>query len=171
MQSEWAEESIKNKSYRRSLSHLSSSLAFIFSRSFLLRTAPHYLNAWNRLGFVWTEKKPIVSVTYRNERISVKKKKNSSPYIKCASVTSLLYGPWTNLWLFYGLYCQRFSHYIHKFHSPHKAIRLFFVKKKGKPKIFGLKNVTRRGIRKIVTFVICELHLQFSGSNTELKPL
>ena len=45
--SEWAEES--NKSYRRSLSHLSSSLAFIFSRSFLLRTAPHYLNAWNRL--------------------------------------------------------------------------------------------------------------------------
>ena len=32
----------------------SSSLAFIFSRSFLLRTAPHYLNAWNRLGFVPT---------------------------------------------------------------------------------------------------------------------
>ena len=60
-----------------------------------------------------------------------KKKKNSSPYIKCASVTSLLYGPWTNLWLFSGLYCQRFSHYIHKFHSPHKVIRLFFVKKKG----------------------------------------
>ena len=29
--------------------HLSSSLAFIFSRSFLLRTASHYLNAWNRL--------------------------------------------------------------------------------------------------------------------------
>ena len=33
----------------RSLSHLSPSLAFIFSRSFLLRTAPYYLNAWNRL--------------------------------------------------------------------------------------------------------------------------
>ena len=32
-----------------SLSHLSSSLAFIFTRSFLLRTAPHHLNAWNRL--------------------------------------------------------------------------------------------------------------------------
>ena len=32
-----------------SLSHLSPSLAFIFSRSFLLRIAPHYLNAWNRL--------------------------------------------------------------------------------------------------------------------------
>ena len=25
------------------------SLSFIFSRSFLVRTAPHYLNAWNRL--------------------------------------------------------------------------------------------------------------------------
>ena len=30
-------------------SHLSSSLAFTFSRSLLLCTAPHYLNAWNRL--------------------------------------------------------------------------------------------------------------------------
>ena len=30
--------------------HLSPSLAFIFSHSFLLRTAPHCLNAWNRLG-------------------------------------------------------------------------------------------------------------------------
>ena len=39
----------KNKSNRRSLSHLSSSLAFTFSRSLLLCTAPHYLNAWNRL--------------------------------------------------------------------------------------------------------------------------
>ena len=36
---------------REVLSHLSRSLAFIFSRSFLLRTAPHYLNAWNRLYF------------------------------------------------------------------------------------------------------------------------
>ena len=27
-----------------------TSLAFIFSRCFLLRTAPHYLNAWNRLS-------------------------------------------------------------------------------------------------------------------------
>ena len=31
------------------LSPLSPSLAFIFLRSFLLRTAPHYLNAWNKL--------------------------------------------------------------------------------------------------------------------------
>ena len=35
---------------RGGLTHLSSSLAFIFSRSFLLRTTPHYLNAWNRLS-------------------------------------------------------------------------------------------------------------------------
>ena len=33
------------------ISHLPPSLAFIFSRSFFLRTAPHYLNAWNRLVF------------------------------------------------------------------------------------------------------------------------
>ena len=26
-------------------------VSYIFSRSFLLRTAPHYLNAWNRLPF------------------------------------------------------------------------------------------------------------------------
>ena len=32
----------------QSLSYLSFSLALIFSRSFLLRTTPHYLNAWNR---------------------------------------------------------------------------------------------------------------------------
>ena len=57
VRSEWAEETIENKSYRRSLSHLSSSLAFIFSRS-LLRTTPHYLNACNRLG----KKKCVVSV-------------------------------------------------------------------------------------------------------------
>ena len=52
MQSDWAKESIENKSNRRSLSHLSSSLAFIFSHSFLLRTAPHYLNAWDRLSLL-----------------------------------------------------------------------------------------------------------------------
>ena len=33
----------------RELTHLSSSLGFIFSRSFLLGPAPHYLSAWNRL--------------------------------------------------------------------------------------------------------------------------
>ena len=34
---------------------LTSSLAFIFPRSFLLRTAPHYLNAWNRLQLLMTK--------------------------------------------------------------------------------------------------------------------
>ena len=33
----------------RAVRDLSPSLVFIFSRSFLIRTAPHYLNAWNRL--------------------------------------------------------------------------------------------------------------------------
>ena len=31
-------------------------------------------------------------------------------------VTSLLCGPWADLWPFYGLYCKRFSLYI-KFHQ------------------------------------------------------
>ena len=51
-------------------------------------------------------KKPIVSVTYENERISLK---NSLPYIKC--VTSLLCGPWADLWPFCGLYCKWFPLY------------------------------------------------------------
>ena len=53
---EWCEVKKAMKSRGRTgerggetLSHLSPSLAFIFSRYFLLRTAPHYLNAWNRL--------------------------------------------------------------------------------------------------------------------------
>ena len=33
-------------------------------------------------------------------------------------------------------------------------VRLFFVEKR-KPKLFGLKNVMEREIRKILTFVIC----------------
>ena len=43
----------------RSLSHLSPSLALIFSRSFLLRTAPHYLDAWNRLSRRWSPSTPL----------------------------------------------------------------------------------------------------------------
>ena len=44
-------------------------------------------------------KKPIVSVTYENERISIK---NSLPYLKC--VLRLLCGPRADLWApFYGL--------------------------------------------------------------------
>ena len=38
-------------------------------------------------------KKPNISVTYENERISIK---NSFPYIKC--VLHLLCGPWADLW-------------------------------------------------------------------------
>ena len=45
-------------------------------------------------------KKPIVSVTYENERISIK---NSLPYLKYvlpAGVTSLQCGPRAVLWVF-----------------------------------------------------------------------
>ena len=52
-------------------------------------------------------KKPIASVTYENERISIK---DSLPYIKCV-LTSLLCGPWADLWPSYGLYSKRFSLY------------------------------------------------------------
>ena len=54
-------------------------------------------------------KKPIASVTYKNERIS--KKKNSLPYIKCVLRLSCTCGPWADLWPFYGKYCKRFSLY------------------------------------------------------------
>ena len=49
-------------------------------------------------------KKPIVSVTYENERISIK---NSLLYMK-----SVLRLSWADLWPFYGLYCKRFSLYV-----------------------------------------------------------
>ena len=52
-------------------------------------------------------KKPIVSVTYENERNTIK---NSLPYLQC--VTSLLCGPRANLWPFYGFLGKRFSLYI-----------------------------------------------------------
>ena len=52
-------------------------------------------------------KKPIVSITYENERISTK---NSLPYLKC--VTSLLCGPRADLWPSYGFLCKPFSLYI-----------------------------------------------------------
>ena len=54
-------------------------------------------------------KKPIVSVTYENERISIK---NSLPYLKC--VKSLLCGPRVDLWPFCGFLCKRFSLYVNK---------------------------------------------------------
>ena len=46
-------------------------------------------------------KKPIVSVTYENERISIK---NSLPYLKC-----VLRSPRADLWPFYGFLCKPFS--------------------------------------------------------------
>jgi len=55
-------------------------------------------------------KKPTVSVTYENERISIK---NSLPYLKC--VLRLLCGPQADLWPFYGFLCKRFSLYIKVF--------------------------------------------------------
>ena len=42
------------------------SLTFIFSPSFLLRTTPHYLNAWNRLKM--TKKKKIIWSIMNNKR-------------------------------------------------------------------------------------------------------
>ena len=39
-------------------------------------------------------KTPIASVTYENERISIKKKKNSLPYINCVLLLScVVHGP------------------------------------------------------------------------------
>ena len=61
-------------------------------------------------------KKPIVSVTYENERISIK---NSLPYLKC--VTSLLCGPRADLWPFYGFLCKRFSVYIKVYQGGHSS--------------------------------------------------
>ena len=48
-------------------------------------------------------KKPIVSITYENDRISMKKK-NNLPYIKCVlNFSCVVHGP------IYGLFCKRFS--------------------------------------------------------------
>ena len=52
-------------------------------------------------------KKPIVSVTYVNGRISMKKK-NSLPYLKCVlRLSCVVHGPICGL--FYGFLCKRFS--------------------------------------------------------------
>ena len=50
-------------------------------------------------------KKPIFSVTYENERISIKKQLT----LLKMCVTSLLWGPQTDLWPLYGFLCKRFS--------------------------------------------------------------
>ena len=51
-------------------------------------------------------KKPIGSLNYENERISIK---NSLPWKLKMCVTSLLCGPRADLWPFYGFLCERFS--------------------------------------------------------------
>ena len=56
-------------------------------------------------------KKPIVPVTYENEKISIIKKKNQLTLLKMC-VASLLCGPRADLWPFYGFLCKRFSLYI-----------------------------------------------------------
>ena len=48
---------------------------------------------------------PIVSVTYENKRISMKKQLT----LQKICVTSLLCGPWADLWPCYGWYCKRFD--------------------------------------------------------------
>ena len=53
-------------------------------------------------------KKPIVSVTYENERISIKKQLT----LLKMCVTSLLFGPRADLWPFYGFLRKRFFLYI-----------------------------------------------------------
>ena len=53
-------------------------------------------------------KKPIVSVTHENERISIKKQLT----LHKMCVTSLLCGPRADLWPFHGFLCKRFSLYI-----------------------------------------------------------
>ena len=50
-------------------------------------------------------KKLIVSVTYENERISIKKKQLTLLKMR---VTSLLCGPRADLWPFYGFYVNGF---------------------------------------------------------------
>ena len=59
------------------------------------------------LGFVW--EKTIVSVTYENELISIKKKQLT---LHKMCVTTLLCGPWADKWSFYWLYCKRFSLFV-----------------------------------------------------------
>ena len=65
-------------------------------------------------------KKTIVSVTYKNERISIKKQLTLLKM--CA--TSLLCGPRVDLWPFYGFLCKRFSLYIKVYQDARR--RSFF---------------------------------------------
>ena len=61
-------------------------------------------------------KKPIVSANYENVRISLKK--HFTLHKMC--VTSLLCGPWADLWPFYGLYSLTVTETIGFF--PYKSL-------------------------------------------------
>ena len=63
------------------------------------RTSALLRNIRNIRIYMW--KKPIVSVTYENERISIKKKKKTLTLLKMC-VTSLRCSPRADLWPFYG---------------------------------------------------------------------
>ena len=55
--------------------------AFIFSRSFLLRTAPHYLNAWNRLTHMRSQlplKLRILVICFLTRKIFLTEKEKRS---------------------------------------------------------------------------------------------
>ena len=68
-------------------------------------------------------KKPIVSVTYENERIS--NKKQLTLFKMC--VTSPLCGPRADLWSVYGFLCKRFTVYIIKSNQLYWYIQLKWV--------------------------------------------
>ena len=64
--------------------------AFIFfSRSFLLRTAPHYLNAWNRLQFPATE---LLEKVFSFLCPSLQNKNNSLCSRDCCARRNLILG-------------------------------------------------------------------------------
>ena len=74
-------------------------------------------------------KKPIVSVTYENERISIKKLLTS---LKMC-VTSLLCGPRVDLWPFYGFLCKWLQRIYGRFPSVDQSSRFAGVPNLGKP--------------------------------------
>ena len=69
-------------------------------------------------------KKPIVSVTYENERISIKKQLT----LHSMCVTSLLCGPRADLLPFYGFLWQRFSLYIKVYLYIERKVSCFLLK-------------------------------------------
>ena len=76
-------------------------------------------------------KKPIVSVTYENERISIKKK-NSLPYIKCAlRLSCVVHGPIYGRFMGYtvnGFLSYKSAHGPHRRDVTHfMYVKLYFI--------------------------------------------